>query len=235
MPEIVALEAAREPLSREAILQAEGIGSGRAAPDHLLELVEQARTLYRSLAEPRGILASISPADFLEVYEGEGENAVLSPLPGIAGRAGHLALFAATLGDPLCESIRALFARDDPALGYMLDVIASERADALADLLAGHFRDALVGEGVRPDAAVVLPYSPGYCGWHVSGQRRLFAHLEPERIGIILTSLHMMTPVKSVSGVLVAGSAQAHAFENDFEFCLDCATWSCRSRLLSLP
>ena len=43
-----------------------------------------------------------------------------------------------------------------------------------------------------------------------------------------------MSPIKSVSGVLVAGHPEIHDFENDFDFCFDCATWECRSRIASL-
>ena len=54
------------------------------------------------------------------------------------------------------------------------------------------------------------------------------------RIGIELSDSCLMSPLKSVSGVLVAGPAEIHDFENDFEFCLDCTTWECRDRIASI-
>ena len=56
----------------------------------------------------------------------------------------------------------------------------------------------------------VLRYSPGYCGWHVSGQINLFNTLTPEKIGITLGESCLMNPLKSVSGVLVAGPPNIH-------------------------
>jgi hypothetical protein len=77
----------------------------------------------------------------------------------------------------------------------------------------------------------VLPYSPGYCGWHVTGQRRLFDRLEPQRIGVTLNSSCLMQPLKSVSGVLVIGPSSIHEFDNDFDFCALCSTYQCRARI----
>jgi cobalamin-dependent methionine synthase I len=171
--------------------------------------------------------------DFHDVYEGDGGNAVPSPLPGIIETAGHLALFAATLGEPVSRKINDLFRGNDAALGCMLDGIASERADTASTILGRAFIDALLQDQRVDSAAKVLPYSPGYCGWHVSGQRELFAYLDPGQIDIELNASCLMSPIKSVSGVLIAGPAESHTFDNDFDFCLDCATWQCRERIAS--
>ena len=76
--------------------------------------------------------------------------------------------------------------------------------------------------------SAVLAYSPGHRGWHVSGQRALFAALSPEEIGITLNSSCLMQPLKSVSGVLVAGHPDVHDFDDDFPFCSECSTRDCR-------
>ncbi|MCK5274191.1 MAG: hypothetical protein KAR37_06065, partial [Alphaproteobacteria bacterium] len=75
---------------------------------------------------------------------------------------------------------------------------------------------------------------PGYCGWHVTGQRRLFDRLGADRIGVTLNSSCLMQPLKSVSGVLVIGPPSIHEFDNDFDFCALCSTYQCRSRIGSL-
>ena len=50
-------------------------------------------------------------------------------------------------------------------------------------------------------------YSPGYCGWHVSEQQKLFS-LFPvaSPCGIQLTDSSLMIPIKSVSGIIGVGS-----------------------------
>jgi hypothetical protein len=116
----------------------------------------------------------------------------------------------------------------------MLDGIGSDRAETAATLLAEAFLEDLLAKGEVGPEARVLPYSPGYCGWHITGQKRLFAFLNPERIGISLNESCLMSPIKSVSGVLVVGGPEIHDFENEFDFCFDCTTWDCRSRIASL-
>jgi hypothetical protein len=76
-----------------------------------------------------------------------------------------------------------------------------------------------------------LRYSPGYCGWHLSGQRALFAALQPEEIGITLRESMLMVPLKSMSGVIVAGLPAIHAFADDYPFCGECRTRGCRERI----
>jgi cobalamin-dependent methionine synthase I len=197
-------------------------------------LVEKAITLYERLALPKGVMAEISLADFQEVFTGEGKNTLPAPLPGIVERADGLALFAATVGDSVSERIQELFQENDPATACMLDGIASDRAETAATLMAETFLESLLQEEEVSSDARALPYSPGYCGWHITGQRKLFAFLKPEQIGITLNNSCLMSPIKSVSGVLVAGAPQIHDFANDFDFCFDCTSWECRTRIASL-
>jgi hypothetical protein len=227
----LSLEAIRSAPPRDVVLRTQGIPEGHRIPERVEVLVETARELYQELARPTGVMAEISVAEFREVYEGGGRNAASSPLPEIAGKADRLALFAATLGEPISRKIDELFRGNDAPLGCMLDGIASERADSAANLLGRTFLESLLQDGEADSRTRVLPYSPGYCGWHITGQKRLFAFLDPGRIDIELNASCLMSPIKSVSGVLVAGPPPAHAFRNDFDFCLDCATWECRERI----
>jgi hypothetical protein len=76
----------------------------------------------------------------------------------------------------------------------------------------------------------VLLYSPGYCGWHISGQKKLFEFLRPERIDIRLNERFLMIPLKSISGVLVAGAAEIHHISERYPFCDHCQSPTCRER-----
>jgi hypothetical protein len=215
------------------MLHAQGLPPASVLPAPVRAALDAAREEFRGLAAPVGIVEDLPGEDFLALYPGEGCNPPDSPLPGIVRRAEALALYAATVGEPTDLRIGELFAAHEVALGYLLDTVASAAGDRLSRLLAARFGDRLVGEGRPPEAAKVLPYSPGYCGWHVSGQRRLFARLHPEGVGIRLNDTFLMTPLKSVSGVLVAGSAEAHRFRADYPFCEACATHECARRLAS--
>ena len=234
MKEILPLEPIRQAPPRNVVLGRQGIPEGHAVSERIEQIAETSMALYESLAEPRGMVAEVSLAEFQGIFDGEGNNELPAPLPGIVKEADGLALFAATVGNAVSRKIEELFQENDPATACMLDGIASDRAEAATTLLAQAFLETLVQRGKVTHEARALPYSPGYCGWHITGQRKLFAFLKPEQIGISLSESSLMSPIKSVSGVLVVGRPEIHDFENDFDFCLDCATWECRSRIASL-
>ncbi len=212
---------------------AAGLLAARGLPieERYLELAERARAEIRGLAEPRGVREDLSREEFAEVYRGEGDNDPHTPLDEILPRAGRLALFAVTLGPAVSAAVTSRFGDRDLAVGWMLDAVASLAADTAADAMASDFA-AQCGHG--DEAPAVLPYSPGYCGWAVSGQRRLFARLRPEEVGITLRASCVMQPLKSVSGVLVAGPAEAHFFDDEFDCCASCTTRECEVRIARL-
>ena len=191
----------------------------------LRELLDDAATAIRDYARPTGVALDVSPEEFADVYQGEGQNAQTSPMDLIYQRAFALALFAGTIGERVTDDIREAFDAGDPAFAAVLDAYASETANQLAYAMAVEWSSG---------QATVLPYSPGYCGWHVSGQRRLFEALRPQDAGILLGSSCLMTPLKSVSGVLVAGDATVHRFRPAYAFCDECATHDCVRRMASV-
>jgi hypothetical protein len=192
-------------------------------------LIEGARSLFLESARPRGVYQTIDLGTFEEVYRGDGDNDDDTPLELVLEDAVTLALFAVTLGEEVSGHISELFADDNAARGYVLDQVASIAADQLVQNARRRF--AVNGSS---DGAAVLPYSPGYCGWHVSGQRALFARLEPDDLGISLNESCLMHPIKSVSGVLVAAPIEAHDFEPAFPCCAVCTTFACRDRVDSI-
>jgi hypothetical protein len=48
-------------------------------------------------------------------------------------------------------------------------------------------------------------YSPGYCNWSVSEQKLLFSFLPDGFCGIKLNDSALMTPIKSISGIIGIG------------------------------
>jgi hypothetical protein len=218
--------------ARGDVLHLQGVPSDGAVPARIEALVDAATAIYLEIAEPRAIVGEIDTAAFTEVYRGEGRNAPETPLDVIVPKAERLALFAATVGPHATARIRELFDAHELALGCMLDSVCSAAADQLAELLSARYL-AMTGEGASRGWRV-LPYSPGYCGWHVSGQKKLFACLGPEEIGITLNASCLMQPLKSVSGVLIAGPGPIHKFHPTFPFCDECRERPCRERMASV-
>jgi hypothetical protein len=219
---------------REAVLESLGIPPERAVPEHIEQLYVTATRRLEKTAAPIGTLSTVSRAEFETVYEGEGYNEPDSVVGDVFPRAPHLALFAVTLGAETSRAIAAGFESHDFALASMLDAVASDVADRAADVLERRYEAALREDGRLTGDGAALRYSPGYCGWHVSGQKRLFRSLEPERIGITLTDSCLMQPLKSVSGVIVAGPKEIHRISPNYSFCRHCETHSCRERLRAL-
>ena len=215
--------------SRPAILLRAGVPAGRKPSARVADLAVKATELYLRLAEPTGLLEELSLEELLELHRDGRSGDEPSVLERVAPQGGRLALFAATLGEPVCARIRTLFEEGDAPLGFLLDAVASEAASALAEELGDAFLDGDAAKGLA-----VLGYSPGYCGWSVAGQRPLFARLAPGEIGISLGPGSLMSPVKSVSGVLVAAPPSAHRVGPGSGFCEPCADRTCLSRAAAL-
>jgi len=207
-----------------AVVAALGLKGGRRPSPRSAELLRRALELFRGLSEPRGVSLPVTAEEFAAIFRGQGRNARHAPLEVIFPRAERLHLFAFTLGERISAEIRRLFAGDDFALGAVLDAVASLAADN-----AGR-----VAEGWAESQAAGLKaylYSPGYCGWHISGQEKLFASLKPGAIGMSLNNSYLMAPLKSISGVLVAGPAGIHRISGDYPFCAQCKSPACRERV----
>ncbi len=222
-----------EPI-RLSVLQLLGYPDNAELRPEVEEMFDRAFELFHDSAEPAGITAAISIVDFTGIYPGEGLNTPETPLESIYPGAAELALFAVTLGPDISSQIARLFDEHDFAFATILDAVASEGADRLADLVTRTHLEQTGRVGPGSTGTATLRYSPGYCGWHVSGQRALFAALHPDRIGIELLESCLMQPAKSISGVIVTGPVDIHRFASNYPFCGECATKSCHERIAAL-
>jgi len=232
-PEIVPIPLESIAPTAEGVYSLQGIPAGAKPSQRVQDLYQEAETLFMQLAVPKGILADIDSETFAEIYTGTGKNEPQTPLESIYPQAKQLALFAATMGPEISRKVQELMENTgtDFALGFMLDSVASYSADRASAVAEEFLLKRISTESTSPKALKVLLYSPGYCGWHVSGQGKLFDYLKPQAIGITLNPSFLMTPIKSISGVLVAGLPEIHNFDNDFPFCNHCRTHNCRDRV----
>lgn len=111
------------------------------------------------------------------------------------------AIFAATIGAQFDRRAKETFTQDDPLKGYILDIIGSEMAEGTADWLENKIKTAAQLQGKQCSNR----YSPGYCGWDVGEQHKLFSFLPENFCGIRLTDSALMTPHKSLSGIIGIG------------------------------
>lgn len=217
--------------SVEAVLRGQGIPSWSQPEQRTIQIAQQAISIYKQLASTIGIIMEVSKVEFEIIFNGDGRNEIDSPVKPIYTQADELALFAVTTEEEVCSEIKRLFDENDFALGSMLDSTASEGTELSVQSLENIYRQYLIDVGRFNSQSGILRFSPGYCGWHISGQRKLFQHLHPEDIGITLNQSFLMQPLKSISGIIITGKKEIFQFDDTFSFCRDCATHECRERM----
>lgn len=112
-------------------------------------------------------------------------------------------VFVATAGLEYDSWLKSVKAQGDILYEYVADSIGSVIAESCVDRLAEEIRSKYKG-------GCSLPYSPGYCAWNVSDQKKLFSILPQDRCGVTLTESCLMHPVKSVSGFFAMGEHLVH-------------------------
>lgn len=112
-----------------------------------------------------------------------------------------LALFICTAGKEVGIRSRAAMQERNFLRGYIFDVIGSEIVEAAADLMQNELEKAAALEGLK----MTNRYSPGYCGWDVVEQHKLFSFFPDNYCGITLSESALMNPEKSVSGFIGLG------------------------------
>jgi hypothetical protein len=234
MREIQKIPASEIKPDKDDVLKAQGIPSGNEQPKEVETLFSKAMDLFLVFSQPVGLVSEISIPEFEIVYHGEGLNEKETPLNTIFKKADSLILFALTIGEKVTEKIDELFRTNEFALGSMLDSIASAGTDKTADSIEEWFFKLLSKKGRITPSTAILRFSPGYCGWHMSGQKKLFGFLRPEDIGIILLDSYLMKPLKSISGLIVAGDKGIFIFDDSYPFCSECKTHFCRERMGAL-
>lgn len=223
---------------QEAVLRNQGIPQDvypAERENRIRTLLERAMEAFTAGAQPVGISSELSIKECQIILNGEGKNEKDIPVEHVFPRADNLALFALTMGSEVSEKIGELFKDNEFALGSMLDAVASLAADKAVEVYEEYFFDELSKRDITATDTRVLSYSPGYCGWHISGQKKLFQYLEPEKIGISLNDSFLMIPLKSVTGLLVAGKREIHIFdEGVYDFCNSCKDRTCQERMRRL-
>jgi len=118
-------------------------------------------------------------------------------LSEVMKHAEKLVCFIGTLGPGIEEEVDALIQNDELSEAYMLDAMGSVAVEDLVD----KFQLTIKKECERESKTVTLRFSPGYCDWLLTEQKKLFSLFEPEVISVKLLDSCLMQPVKSISGV----------------------------------
>jgi hypothetical protein len=112
-----------------------------------------------------------------------------------------IAVFLCTAGEGIGVRSKQAMQERDLLKGYIYDVVGSVVVDAAADLMQDNLEKSAGLSGKK----ITNRYSPGYCGWYVAEQHKLFRLVPDNFCGIRLTHSALMDPVKSISGIIGLG------------------------------
>jgi cobalamin-dependent methionine synthase-like protein len=114
-----------------------------------------------------------------------------------------LLVFVCTLGHKYDAWIKSITVTDDMFSTYIIDTIGSELVELAIDWLEKQIGVHCSRMGVSHSNR----FSPGYCGWPLMDQHKIFSFLPQNFCGIFLHDSALMRPVKSVSGIYGLGKS----------------------------
>lgn len=113
--------------------------------------------------------------------------------------AERYAIVVSTAGEEVDAFIHK-YKTEDITRAFVADSLASEMVEATS-------RAAIedISNSLKDGEKISNPYSPGYCGWLLKEQSKLFSYLPDMPCGIRLNDSFLMLPIKSISSVLAIG------------------------------
>lgn len=115
------------------------------------------------------------------------------------------ALFVATAGENYTELSRWPDIKKDLVKSSIMDALGSIIAERSADAMEISLQESIDKLGWHHTNR----YSPGYCGWDIREQQELFRLLGDTPCGVTLNDSCLMSPIKSISGVVGIGKQVA--------------------------
>ena len=124
-------------------------------------------------------------------------------------KAEKIAIFACTAGPGVRETYDRYMSENDPLKAFMTDTLGTVGVEKAMDIIHANLEQELQKDGLH----CTNRYSPGYCGWLVSEQQKLWKFLPKDYCGIKLTESSLMLPIKSVSGIIgIGGNVRKAAY-----------------------
>ena len=136
--------------------------------------------------------------------------------------AEKIVCFVGTIGTGVENEINRLLGKQKLADAYILDAMGSVAVENMID----RFQDLMENRFSAEDSTVTLRFSPGYCDWPVTQQKKLFNIFDPKQLRVELLDSCLMKPRKSISGVFGITPRESVSYNP----CRDCPTRSCDSR-----
>ncbi len=176
---------------------------------HTGEVIEKCIAACQKIMTPRGGYARFDAIALKSREEIEIEGTRFKTgkvIRNMLREAEEYAFVAVTAG-PEPESLaRELIDSGEYLEGYIVDLIGSAIVESVLNQVHQHISDLATSMGRK----VTNLYSPGYCDWDVSEQQKLFRLLPEGCCGISLSDSSLMSPIKSLSGIIGIGKAVSY-------------------------
>ena len=177
---------------------------GGEVDHHASELIEHYAAECKEIVSPRGGYARFdsSSIDSKSSIDIGGALLHIGKIIKTLLKGSRQYVFFAVTAGPEPEALsRSLMDNNQFLEGYIVDLIGSGIAETAADIIHQHIRKEVESEGMK----VTNRYSPGYCSWDVAEQQKLFGLIPEGHFGITLSASSLMSPIKSVSGIIGIG------------------------------
>jgi hypothetical protein len=116
-------------------------------------------------------------------------------------KSGLIAVFACTAGAEISRLASEYNKKGHTVHAYIADSLGSIVVEHTMDKIQEHLKSLMEEQGLK----ITNRYSPGYCGWELIEQSKLFGLLPEHFCGIGLSDSMLMKPIKSVSGIIGIG------------------------------
>lgn len=190
--------------------------------------IEQMKPMFEKLIEPNlchrnmGIDSVEKGAVLLE----EGQEFKSNKLSKTLKHCDEIICYIATLGDSIEGKINQLMEDKHLAQAYILDAMASAAADNMVGMFHQHMKDVYKDQNKQ----ITLCFSPGYCDWPITDQKKLFGLFDSNELEVELTNSCFMKPRKSISGVFGITPADSNPREQSYNPCSECNRPNCSAR-----
>lgn len=179
------------------------MGQGYVPDNDMIDSLEKLKSEISEIIRPKCLFSfyKANPARKNHINVGNKEFHTGAVITQYLIEAEYYAVMVATAGREFQKLQCEIKASGDIYKEFLLDSIGSAIAEAVASWACLKIEEMVAGQGW----GVSFPYSPGYCGWHVSQQQVLFSLLPDTPCGISLSDSSLMSPIKSVSAVIAVG------------------------------
>jgi hypothetical protein len=181
-----------------------GFPSGEA-PEPFPGIIREILSVSEKLVKPEGGYALFENIDINRENNttviGDVELGTKSIVTRHMNKSGFIAVFACTAGAEISKLASDYNRKGNTVHAYIADSIGSIAVEHAMNKIQEQLKLLMEDQGLK----ITNRYSPGYCGWELKEQSKLFGLLPENFCGISLSDSMLMKPIKSVSGIIGIG------------------------------